>query len=238
MITDHWSNSKFADWIRGTVKPESASFPDWNDWKIEAMTAHPFRYAIAEDWLDKIQWVIWWPNNRVTSIVYYFRNRFITKTHTLTSSQLEKGRWHEFDTRLLYCVFDELVNFIEIELADHYIVWNNLEKEYNKSKGRSRQAGLDYLKWAQETKNYGTNDVSTQAIHAKEVEDLYNWWMFTRPAKLAHIEKLYDFDYVFGDNSPETEARFTQAVEFEDELESEGEEMLIRLIKVRGSLWT
>ena len=113
MRNRYWSNGKFANWVRGTPQPECGTSKEWRDWKQTAKTKHPFRYWLAETALDKIQDFIMYPIDKLYSVKYWLVNRFVTKTHQLTSN-LKKGEWHELDERILHCLFDELVNFVEV----------------------------------------------------------------------------------------------------------------------------
>lgn len=109
----HWSDSKFADWLRGTKRIESGTIEEWNVWAKQK----PIRYWLAEDGLDYIQCILCFPITIVRKRKYYFINRWVNKTHALTST-LKRGKWHDLDERILYCLFNELVNFIEIDLAN------------------------------------------------------------------------------------------------------------------------
>lgn len=196
-IYNHWSCTPFADYIRGIKKPESASTYDWDRWNMEAKNKHPIRYYIAETLLDKIQDFFNYPKNKFNELFIYFNNRYISKTHALTSN-LKRGQWHDFDTRLLHCSFDALVDFVEIEQAWHNILSDaELRKKYNvggfwrRRFTRSPESGIDYLKWASELKydeNMGLqpgdkeyNQPTTQAIAAMETLTLYQWWKHVRP---------------------------------------------------------
>ena len=204
-MRDYWSCGKLADKIRGTIKPSALEIGKWNDWEEYARANHPVRYWIAEEGLDKLQKFISWPADRINDIRYWLNNYFITKTHTLTSSSLERGKWHELDERILHCVFDELVNFVEIDKAWMHVVFAD-EETRNKYKlpfwrkqwwtrwfkvWRSRQAGLDHLAWEMSLTNEefleeGEKHLAKptgQAETAKEVYDLYTWWTVTRPAR-------------------------------------------------------
>ena len=95
-----------------------------------------------------------------------------------------------------------------------------------------------------------------QALRAKELKELYIWWTVTyraRPdpydasgwteyceaSRLANGGKL---SWVGGDKSPELKKQSDKAHELlqkiETAYEKEDEEMMIRLIKARDSLWT
>lgn len=204
MRSNYWSCTKFADWLRGNAKPEYASGKEWSQWKKASKAKHRFRFWLAEEGLDKIQNFIMWPSDKLYAFKYWINNRFITHTHRLTSN-LPKGVWHDLDTRILHCLFDELVNFVEIEQAWNYILWNTDKRKEHKAPWyavgywrfrvwRSPGAGLEYLLWASNLtmkedfglepgdENYGKP--TSQAITAKEIIVLYYWWKEARPARL------------------------------------------------------
>jgi hypothetical protein len=202
----YWTCSKFADWLRGTCKPQWASDEEWTDWKKEAKIKYPFRYWLAEEGLDKIQRVVCWPRNKIYDIKYYVVNRYISRTHALTAhpDHCPRGRWNDLNHRILPCLFSELVDFVEIELAWWQIVWDDeAAKKYKApwyARGfwktgtwRCKQAGIDYLTSEMELKynkdcgvepempNYG--EPTDQALRAAEVLKLYNWWTEERIAR-------------------------------------------------------
>ncbi len=119
MRSNYWSCTKFADWIRGTPKIAAGTAEEWNAWEKTAR-AKKVRYWLAEDGLDCLQNLVNWPRNRIQDTCHYIDNRWVSRTHTLTSN-LKRGQWHEFETRLLHSAFDALVNFVEIEQAWLYV---------------------------------------------------------------------------------------------------------------------
>lgn len=204
-MRSYWSIGKFADWVRGTPKLKMGTGDEWRDWRKTAKTEHPFRFWLAEDALDGVQDFVRWPVERINDVRYYLNNRFSSRTHAMTSSTLEKGKWHEFETRLLHCTFDELVNFIEIEKAWIHVCWNDEAREkFHTPWWRKRwwgrwfvqwrcpEAGLEYLNWEMELKNtdwvdptdpeYGLS--TPQAKAAKEQWKLYYWWKYVRPLRV------------------------------------------------------
>lgn len=197
--THYWSCSKFADWIRGSVKGGAKTGRAWDEWHKESSAKHPFRYWVAEEALDAVQNSLWYPIDKLYDLKYYINNRWVTKTHALTST-LKRGKWHEFDTRLLHCLFDELVNYVEVEEAWSHIAWDKEAREkYNAplySWGwfrwrtwRCPEAGLDKLKWAASLTNEEWLDddkkheaeLTPQAKAAIELMALYDWWKNVRP---------------------------------------------------------
>ena len=154
----YWSNTKIADWIRGTAKPTSATSGGWHTWEKNAKETHPIRYWIVEEGLDKIQTFIRFPMDTLYNAKYYINNRWVTRTNSLTAHprDIKPGQWQDVGNRFLPCLFNELVEFVEVETAWLHIAWDDeATKKYNPpfyAKGwfrwrtwRSPQAGLDIL---------------------------------------------------------------------------------------------
>lgn len=256
---NYWSDSKLARLIL-PGKPKSGTMEEWNKWENDSKKANPYRYWLAEDVLNSCQDVVYWVPNKVKNVRRYFLNRFLDKTHTLTSN-LKKGEFYEFETRVIHCLFDELVNYVEIELANHNMVCDSKAKaKYGRLFSFSRRnadAGLDYLDWEM-TVTIDDNSankepkLSSQAIAAKEIKALYDWWKVTRPNrsdpyKLSGYDDLLPAGEAFLDLSADKERKkvwskkkkaLEAAAKLENNYEKEDEEMLIRLIKLRRSMWT
>lgn len=241
----YWSNSKFADFVRGTVKPQSETYEGWEQWNAQAKKAHPVRYWITEDVFDFIQNIIFWPHNKINSIGFWFKNRFIIKSHCLTAhpTDIPPGQWCDLSERLLYCSFNELVNFVEIECA-------NLERP---GRGRSARLGKKYLKYcislvyneewgcAPDDPLYG--QPMPQAKTYSEILNLYLWWTETRPKrKDPHDESdqsLWPWDTTLSDEEREKlRASIEKTSNIEQQYRDEDDEMLISLIRTRHHLWT
>lgn len=200
-MRSYWSCTKFADQLRGTPKISAGTSEEWDAWGKIARKKN-IRYWLAEDALDSLQSCVNWPINCINNIRHYIDNRWISKTHALTSN-LKPGQWHEFQTRLLHSVFDELVNFIEIEQSWFHLACSKEEelKKYKMSlrrrlfqmrSWRSREAGLAHLEWAAgliHDENWNDkNDTNfeqptPQALAAQETIALYKWWKEERPKR-------------------------------------------------------
>ena len=205
MRSHYWTCSKFADWIRGTKKLGAGTSEEWDEWTTAAQMKHSFRYWLAEEGLDILQKIVYWPTDKLYAIKYYINNRFVSRTHSLTAHprDIKPGQWQDVGNRFLPCLFNELVDFVEVESAWSHIAWGSEEDraKYNPpfwASGwfrwrtwRCPQAGIDHLDWAMtltnsdwctpEDPNY--NKPTGQAIRAKEIKELYIWWTVTRPAR-------------------------------------------------------
>jgi len=79
-----------------------------------------------------------------------------------------------------------------------------------------------------------------QGLKQAEVLAIYRWWKEQRPKELAKIDELMDVLY-----SPDVkhgqmqrEAMFEELTALEGKRDQDEEGMLIRLMKIRTSLWT
>lgn len=278
MKANYWSCSKFANWIRGTNKLSAGTAEQWHEWTKHAKLKK-FRYWLAEDGLDAVQDIVYWPVTQVHNARHYVNCRWVTPTHALTASSLARGQFHEFDTRLLHCMFDELVNFVEVEQAWMNVVFDKAaSKKYATPwwrklrlwrRWRSPEAGLAYLDWASKLTYdedwFDKNDPkfgkrTPQAVAAVETLTLYNWWKHQRPARpdpmdasgwSAHCEQgrqaaVDDGDSFFSSmlhNKTAKEQRQVKKLldlmtKMEQQYDDEDQAMMIRLIKLRKSLWT
>jgi hypothetical protein len=201
----YWSCSPFADWLRGTKKLSAGTAEQWDDWTTAAQMKHNFRYWLAEEGLSHLQDFVTWPIRKIYDVKYYVNNRWITRTHSLTahSKDIKPGEWCDVGNRFLPCLFNELVDFVEVELAWWHIAWADPEEKakYNAPfyatgwfrwrTWRCAQAGLDNLDW-QRSLRHNVDDgwqegdpnigkLTPQAVKAQEVLDLYRWWKDVYP---------------------------------------------------------
>ena len=270
---NYWSCTKFAEWIRGTEKPKAETGEGWDAWYKMAAAAHPIRYWIAEEALDAIQNFIWWPVDKVYEMKYYINNRWVTHTHALTAHprDIPRGEWRDVGNRFLPCLFNELVDFVEVELAWWHIAWDQEAKAKYKAPfwasgwfrwrtWRCPEAGLDNLDWQLRLRvdeNDPNSEPTQQAKNAQEILDLYNWWTQVYPNRpdpyeasgwtaICEEERQANGGKLnlgsLGGGSPAQRKRMDRAHKMIDKMEreweKEDEQMMIRLIRVRGSLWT
>ena len=240
---DYWTCSKFADWIRGTSKPFALEWDQWDEWHKNAKDKHPYRYWFAEKFLRKLQDFINLPIDIYHTIEIYVRNRFIDKVHYLRTD-LTPGEYYDLDTRIIHALFTELTDLVEVEYASMQR-YNEENINYIFKKGRCALAGLDYLNWAGRLKydeNMGFNPKdedynkpTPQAEAALTTLELYNWWKNRDnrqdPYTLYNKEKSGPQYSIANDSE-------MRSWKLERQYEQEDTDMLIKLIKIRGSLWT
>jgi hypothetical protein len=203
--TNYWSCTPFADWLRGTKKLSAGTAEEWDDWTTAAQMKHNFRYWLAEEALGHIQDFVTWPVRKLYDIKYYINNRWVSRTHSLTAHprDIKPGQWQDVGNRFLPCLFNELVDFVEIESAWSHIAWGDKEARakydppfwasgwFRWRTWRCPQAGIDHLDWAmtlvmddsmgveKDSPNFGKP--TGQAERAKEIKELYTWWTAVYP---------------------------------------------------------
>lgn len=276
MRNHYWTCSKFADWLRGTTKGGAKTAEGWDEWEKRAKAAYPVRWWLAEEGLDILQTIFYWPTDRLYDIKYYINNRWVSRTHALTAHprDIKPGQWCDVGNRFLPCLFNELVDFVEVELAWSHIAWSDKKDrtKYNPPfwatgwfrwrTWRCPQAGLDNLDW-QSKLTWGGDEVeegsdlvdkpSPQAERAMEILALYKWWTEVyrnRPdphdasgwSEYCDRKRDEGGHFLRETKDPELKAlgerALTKTHEIEAAYEAEDEAMLIRLIKIRNSLWT
>jgi hypothetical protein len=246
-----WNCSKFADLIRGSVKPAGLTLEGWKEWKIEQKTKHPVRYWFAEKGLIKLQNFLMFPLDIYGEAKYYIYNRWIDKTHYLQTG-LKPGHYYEFDYRILHGIFNELVIYVEVELAHTMKAYP--ERKYKFVNGRCAKAGLDHLEWACDlkyTKDWGVDKKdpkygkpTQQAITAKKIKELYLWWKDrpNRPEPMEVAKLTWDQDkednLMNGKITRKELSEFKKLEKIEADYEKEDTKMLIELIKIRKELWS
>ena len=249
---NYWSCTNFADWIRGKNKLNSGTMEEWDLWKKTAKKEHPFRYWVAEEFLDNIQDTLLLPADIFREISRRFKNRFYYREFQLTSN-LPRWEYYDLDTRILNCLFDELVRFVEGEKAHMQLISGDIG--YKRvtlrpwKKKATPEMGTDYLRWEIGLRD-GEGNMTEQAKVAQEILKLYLWWKFERPERpdpwdISGLTEYYDNKRNDGDDKcfsaskdPEWIKMHEYCNEIEAQYDNEDEEKMIELIKIRKGLWT
>jgi hypothetical protein len=210
MRSHYWTIGKFADWIRGTPKLNCGTSEEWDAWYAMAAKAHPILYWIAEEGLDHLQKFVYYIPDKLNDIRYYINNRWVSHSHALTAHprDIQPGNWSDVGNRFLPCLFNELVDFVEVELAWWHIVWDDEKKVEFKAPFYARgwwrwrvwrcaEAGVANLNWQRGLRNdaewvdkddpdYGKP--TPQAERAQEILELYKWWTLGRVLRVDPME--------------------------------------------------
>lgn len=138
--------------------------------------------------LDGMQDAIYMPLDILHSINVYINNRFKTRTHLLKSN-LEKGIWYEYSERITEVISDSFIDWMETEYAG--------ESKPNSEKLIEKHLWEISLKYDEhigvESDNILYMTPTHQAIKAKTLFEIYQYWKYQRPA-MVEAELLDDWD--------------------------------------------
>lgn len=169
---------------------------------------------------------------------------------------------------MLHANFSMLKDFVEVEQAWQHWCWSDERKEdksifhkwqpfyfFFKHNFRRPDLGIEHFEWAatlDDPKLPPHERCEHQAVAAREIMELYDWWVNKRPARKEIEVPSYNhqgleddflacFDDDFDRESPDYKAH-CEAMDAQNSIDiewnKEDDDMLIRLIKVRHNLWT
>lgn len=240
----YWNCSRFADWVRGEKKPYSLPWGEWDEWEDDLAKRKPVRFFLAEKGLNGLQNFVMFPLDLWRTVRRRLMLRFVERPYCLDTG-LSRWDWHEFDERIVHGLFNGLKDFVEVELASMFIATD--QGEFKMKNGRCPEAGVANLEWQTGLK-YGEGDFvkkddprwgkpTPQAVSARKILALYRWWL-ARPDRPEPAEASGWREACDSDDKRKRSKGFKRMQEIEDEYEREDEKMLVRLIKLRKSLWT
>lgn len=247
-----YSFNKFKRWMDYNP-PSFGTATEWRKFKESFEENAPVRYWVKYTLQGKILARI---SSRITNARYWVRYRTTDRYHVVDTGL--SPNYYDVDTRMLHANFNLLKDFVEIEKA-----WFNLATDEHESSRlnfrtlfkpfRRPDLGIRHLEWEASLDNLSLPDDErspAQAIRAREILELYNWWVNVRPNREEHslseyssqgLGMLASFDDDF-DKDAEDYKAYRETASLNSELRyswaEEDDAMLIRLIKVRRGLWT
>lgn len=233
---NYWSSSSLAKFLRkqaGLDNPSALSMEGWEEHHKQSKQKAPLVEWITKVFFNKVQDVVMFVPDYIYSVEIFYKN-CKDKSHVLEGG-FEVGQWVDRCTRFNTCLFYELEKFIEKEKGLDTLVW---------------EKGLVYDEsWGYEETHEDFGKPTAQALAAVEQEEIYNWWKanksrdFFEESGLSAIFDRGDGVSVFSAvlstrKNPEYEVCSKLQEELEAKFKQEEEVMLIRLIKIRDTLWT
>lgn len=233
------------------IFPRDARAHTWNYWQrqTQLFKKHfPVRYFLKEDLPHHYySWVVR-PINKTRA---WFRYRFSIRHHVVKTS-LTPG-YYDPDIRMIYAMFQILVDFVEIELASMYhagqssspsdpsSVLKIFQKLYRKRTSKNHrypEAGLAFLdKEIEENPTFyhpGINKAPYNQIDsALEKKFLYLWWTKYRNQRIDP----YGTGLIWSEKHRSDDLTHHLAESLESFYQQEDDEMLNRLLTIRSSMW-
>lgn len=261
---------KFKQWLKYDT-PHSGTADDWHKFDTGFKDNAPIRY-----WLKHtLPYKTWKPITRKWEAIGNWVRYRIVRYHVVNTGL--PPDYYDKDTLMMYSNFTLLKDYVEMECASmaagsdnrksdsklrralRRIQWNlPFYTTVRELTGRSRELGLKHLEWEMTLDDPDLDPDQRsphQAAKAREVYDLYLWWVDVRTAEPdeegfpAIVEEaikdksiMYIMSSAFQNEHPIAYKAYrewsSQNTESEEYLELLDEENLIRLIKLRKSLWT
>lgn len=239
----------FKSWMDYNPPPAFSS-KGWRLFDKEYKEKAPIRYFFSKDFPRKILWPI---ANRYKDIKYWVKYRTTSKYHIIKTGL--KPNYYAIDTIMLNVNFNLLKDFVEVEQAwQNYSFSDDYKKIswWEKRNWRSPKHGIAHFEWASKLDDpalppFQRSDY--QAVAAREILELYRWWVNIRPNRVPIDPGTYNrqgldmsmLDADFDDKAPdfiEYRKKLDELNKQEDEWAEEDTSMLVRLMKIRGSIWT
>lgn len=202
---------------------ESREFSDephgktWEDWREYCQKNYPVRYFFAETLHDFLRYKVWLRITRPVTEAWYW-----LKCHTLPTYRFHildlrqsdyKYGWRDIDHRMQYALFNLLNLFVKHEFPHYYFP---TEEDVKQDPSLARQREV-----------------------AQEVTLIHFWWNTERHQEYEAIEKKtsewYEAKKMKAYNK---EVLWEELQQLKKAFDDKEDEMLLRLMKVRRSLWT
>lgn len=264
---NYWSDSKLADLIRGTKKPHAATSAQWMDWKIKASQLK-IRYWIAEQGLSCLQDIVFFPMDTYKNIHSYIMDRFIVKSYLVDTKlkrnqwheTSERMLHANFQLLVEYIETEKASIYVNTRGPEerHKLPFRfryYWSRWFFLTSFRSEEYAFKYMEWEAwldkqgHVQGYSAETVAPQGLDAQEMISLYTWWK----DRVNRIDPYDTEDYkIWAKEDPKMNKKsvdyaayyqkkkdaIKRVHDLEEAQNKEDELMLIRLIKIRNSLWT
>jgi hypothetical protein len=209
---------------------------EWVDYAKRKKAMGGFLYHLAEtiDWLESFFYR--WSRTLYYDPRFWIKNMFIHPRWYIRAKTLEVGQWYDLDTSMLHINMQMVVDFIEGEKDGYPWELAEMDKFIN---NQPSQIEVDFKDGIPQR----------QYEDMKEVWEIYEWWQ-NYPKRQKEIDAIYgeiperkqesdcSLEMFSKENMDISRPYHDRIHKLEEKLEQEEEEMLIRLMKVRKSLWT
>jgi len=251
------SIKRFEAWLRYNP-PFSLSARGWRLFNAEYKEVAPIRFWLMKHFKKTYVLPIKW---KYIKMIDWIRYRTYDRYHIIKTGL--PPSYYDPSVQMLHVNFNILKDFVEVEQA-----WSSYSLEERKKASwaekyipfyfhffpfRRPDLGIEYFNWGSTLDDPALppHERSVrQAESSREILALYKWWVEERPARKPIPSPSYDdqglgvmgcFDADFDETAKDFEEYnrwlSTNSAQ-EDKWDDEDQDMLIRLMKVRQSLWS
>lgn len=197
--------------------------------------------------------------NKLADIKYALRNMIFRGHNNVRLTKFAGKDWVETDIRLFEAVFECLREFAEEQVAwigswseDRWTRWKMRWLPNRFRRELSRRLAEKYWEWEMTDPDCGDiNEEGTQANRARQMKELYTWYMDvynkaedpweSLPEPPGGYKNMFSSVNRPDDDDPAWKEYWRQsnaASEEEDRRYNEATEKAIQVLKIRASLWT
>lgn len=239
--------------------PGSMTSKGWRLFKQEYKEQAPIRHWFTHDFKYSVLMPVKWKYEKVHDWIRY---RTYDRYHIIDTGLTPS--YYDATTQILHVNFNILKEFVEVEQAWSTYCWSDDRKTATWCEKhmpfyrrvypfRRPDLGIKHFEWAATLDDPALpphDRCDHQAVAAREVLALYRWWMIDRPGRkeieyVPHSDQglgiMSSLDDDFDRDAEDYKAHVAsmeEATKQEEDWNNEDEEMLIRLMKIRKSLWT
>jgi hypothetical protein len=196
----------------------------WEDYYADLKKVYPVKYFFVYTLVEFLKYKIWFPLSRpLKNTLYWLKCHLVPKHryHMLDLRQRDYTHgWIDIDTRILYANFNLLNEFVKHEIDNFYCPTEeecNSDECWALSNKKQRAAFFEIMNL-----HYWWN--TRRALDQKKCADARSAWH-----QRKYKQKIFD---------EETDRLWQEHLRQDQAFEDLETEMLIRLIKIRNSLWT
>lgn len=200
--------------------------PTWEDWHEKVKSLHPVKYWFLETAYKFLLKNFWWKISMPVSKLRYWLTSHIVPSrryHLLDLRQphnadgIDNYRygWQDVPDKMLYAIFNLLGEYLNKEKPHDLMLYYSKEQIDADAGFKSQQDALD------------------------EARSIYFWWNTERKLDYKKYNQLLsDWSSVRKNDRLKSDMLFKQLKEQEDYIENKTDEMILRLMKIRRTLWT
>lgn len=212
-------------WSKSNALEDEDFSPDpkgktWQDWHRHVKQLHPTKYFILETVPKFFRYKVWWPIKRPIEKAHYWLVSHLIPSRRYHMLDLRQPGgyqygWNDVPEKMLYAMFNLLGEYL------------NKEQPYDLTD--------DYT----ESQIEADPGMKMQHHSLSEARAIYNWWNVGRKQEEDAISDQQSVWWAARKaKDPKAEEEFTKLTEMKEAHEEKIDDMLVRLIKIRRTLWT
>lgn len=212
-----WSKDNALEMREFSDEPKGKT---WEDWYEYVKQQYPTKYFLAETLPKFVKYKLWFPIRVPIDKVWYWIVSHIVPSrryHMLDLRQEGGYRygWQDVPDKMLYAVFNLLGEYLNEEGPHDLTEWYSKEQIEADPNMKRQQDQLD------------------------EARSLYQWWIVGRKEEQSAISNMLNkWHEAHQTKNQKKEKYWDELKKLENDLEEKTDLMLMRILKIRQSLWT